>query len=571
MHDLDLALILALEGKHDAAMNISDNLEKKGFGNIPRVSYSQTDDDIWLRHSFNRGWHFLRLGKLNEGMKLLESGRYLNTYGGPQLSSIKPIWNPELHATENKKIVLCLEGGYGDEIIFARFATQLKNKGFDKVYVVTVDELKPIFSRIEGCDGVFNRLEIKDIDYDYWMPGFSSAWVCGFDYNTLPSNRYLTPHADSKLVWSKLLKTDKKYKVGIRWAGNPKFEHQQFRTFPSSFMTQMAAAFPNVQFYSFQRDENLVDLPDSIIDLQHMLISWEDTAAALDEMDLVISSCTSIAHMSAALGKDTFVVIPVLPYYIWAYGTPSNPGEKGISTSPWYKSVTLFRQQYKGKWNDPFQDLYNAIECKFGIERECELLNHDEEIKRLNMGCGFKKLDGFINADRSSICSPDVIVDFSKHYWDEFKDNEFNHIVAKDILEHLPGDFCQVIKEMYRISKNGAIWEIQFPHHRCDHAYDDPTHVRVLTQKTFKMFDRVEIQRMHKDGMSESRLAFEHGVDIQVCEVQYDFIDYWTKKVQNKEMTVEELYEALSFYNNVATSVKLLIQVHKPVRVQTLE
>jgi hypothetical protein len=68
----------------------------------------------------------------------------------------------------------------------------------------------------------------------------------------------------------------------------------------------------------------------------------------MDAMDLVITSCTSIAHAAAALGKPTWVIVPILPYYIWAL-----PGNK----SPWYDSVTLFRQEVYKEWQQTFAKL----------------------------------------------------------------------------------------------------------------------------------------------------------------------------------------------------------------------
>jgi hypothetical protein len=70
-------------------------------------------------------------------------------------------------------------------------------------------------------------------------------------------------------------------------------------------------------------------------------------------MDLVITSCTSVAHMSAALGVETWVVVPILPYYMW-----SVPGEK----SAWYDSVTLFRQEKYGDWTAPFAKISKRLE-----------------------------------------------------------------------------------------------------------------------------------------------------------------------------------------------------------------
>lgn len=572
MHKIDESLMLALEGNHQKAWEISQELEAMGPDGIIDPSGKPGNPDTWMRHSFNRGWHLLQKGDFQKGMQLLENGRHLNTYGSPPLKTSAPMWNPYTDTdVKGKGIILSLEGGYGDEIIYARFATKLKNEiGFERVYIAADPSIAALFSRIEGVDKVIWRNQTDTVPHDFWIPGFSSGWLTGTTYETLSGKPYLTPNPLSVEIWKTFTKTDKKFKVGIRWAGNPKFEHQQFRTFPTEFLFQLEKAFPDIQFYSFQRDHNTENVPEGINDLQHFLLGWEDTAAAISEMDLMISSCTSVAHLSAALGKETYIMVPVLPYHVWAYGCGDNPGEKGLATSPWYDSVTLFRQLYKNKWNEPFQDLYDAIEKKFGLTRQTELRNCDEDIKRLNMGCGYLKYPGFINADISTQCKPDVLVDFSKPKWDEFKDNEFNHIVAKDILEHIPGDFCNIIKEMYRISKNGAIWELQFPHHRCDLAVNDPTHLRLLTSETFKLFDRKSLKHLHENGRSESMLGFEHGVDIQVCEVKYEFIDLWKKKVASGEITVDQLYDNLNFLNNVAESVKMLVQVHKPVRIDNL-
>lgn len=572
MHKIDEELFLSLEGNHEKAWQISEELEKLGPDKIPDTRGELGNPDIWMRHCFNRGWHVLQRGDFQTGMQLLENGRFLRTYGNGPLKTDKPIWNPKENDPNGKGLIISLEGGFGDEIIYARFVPYFKKLGFSKVYLAAAPELVTVFSRIEGCDGVILRDAAHTVNHDYWIPGFSSGWLSGTTFETLSGKPYLT--ADTTFVekWKERLNTNKKLKVGIRWAGNPQFEHQQFRTFPVEFLFQMQQAFPDVQFYSFQRDWNTSEkLPYGIIDLQEELLSWEDTAAAITQMDLMISSCTSVAHMSAALGKDTFVIIPILPYHVWSYGCGNNPGDTGTPTSPWYDSVTLFRQIYKNKWNHPFQDLYNAFKNKLKLTQQSELKDCDPEMKKLNMGCGFLKLDGYVNADISSLSNPDIIADFSKEHWDQFQDNEFTHIVAKDILEHIKGDFCNVIKEMYRISKNGAVWEIQFPHHRCDTAVDDPTHVRLLTQNTFKLFDRIVLQKIFKGGRAESMLAFEHGVDIEVCDVKYDFVQYWSEKLERKEITKEQLYEMLNFNNNVAESVKLLIQVHKPVRIDKLE
>jgi ADP-heptose:LPS heptosyltransferase len=79
----------------------------------------------------------------------------------------------------------------------------------------------------------------------------------------------------------------------------------------------------------------------------------EDTAACIENLDLVITSCTSIAHLSAAMGKPTWVIVPVLPYHVWAYGDQH---------SPWYQDTTkVFRQKTFGKWDHPFDRIEQEL------------------------------------------------------------------------------------------------------------------------------------------------------------------------------------------------------------------
>lgn len=553
-----------LEGRFEEAWEISEELQAIGEDRVEDVN-GLKNPDMWVRHSFNRGWFMLQKGLYQEGSQLLENGRYLNVYGGGYLKTAAPLWNPKEHKPKGKSIILSLEGGFGDEIIHARFATQFKEKGFKHVYIASSPELVSVFSRVDGVDKVIHRDQAHTVSHDYWIPGFSAGWVLDNTFDTVDKGNYLSVKTESAIIWDSIIKSDK-IKVGIRWAGNPKFEHQQFRLFPSKFLTSLNR-YKELELYSFQRDNNIVELPDDIIDLQHLMISWEDTLAALDKMDLVITSCTSIAHAAAALGKPTWVVVPILPYHTWAWDAPKS------TVSPYYSSVTLYRQKKPKEWKDTFNQLYQDLETRFNLEKtEIPIVNNDTKIK-LNLGSGFHKLDGFVNIDNEDITNPDIKHDLMSFPW-PFEDSSVDHIVAKDILEHVgttPADFINVLKEMYRVSADGAAWEVQFPHHRCDNAYDDPTHVRRLTQTTFKLFDQKRAKEMQETAQAESPLALIHDIDIEVCDVKHEWVSYWSEKVRNKEMTEDELYEALNTRSNVAHSVILLIQVYKPGRARIVE
>jgi len=559
MHEIDEMLKLQLEGRHEEARVLSDKLEAIGPEKILDPNGKNTQD-IWMRHCFNRGWFLIQDGDYQQGCQYLENGRFLSVYGSPPLRTDAPIFNPEQHTIVGKNIIISLEGGYGDEIIHSRFATSFKNAGANKVYLAAAPELVSVFERIEGVDGVILRNAVHTVQHDYWVPGFSAGWVAGHTFENFPSKPYLTARADSVEVWKSMINSDK-VKVGIRWAGNPKFEHQQFRRFPENFIPNLAK-YPELQLYSLQKDHNLVQLPEGVTDLQHFLISWEDTMAAIANLDIIITSCTSIAHIAAGMGKETWVLVPVLPYHTWTYGSPENRG------SPYYDNVRLFRQTTKSKWNDTFQSLYKELEEKFNLQH-IEQPDEDRVTKRLNMGCGLKKIEGFVNADISPNVKPDQIVDFNKFPW-PFADNEFDHIVAKDILEHLgdtSADFIKAIKEMYRISHNGAIWEVQSPHWRCDTALDDPDHKRLITMGMFNLFNkRMLLEKLQKD-QSDSALAFEHDIDIEICDMQFDYTEPWQEKLRKREISQDELNYALNHFNNVALSAKYLIQVHKPGRI----
>jgi hypothetical protein len=340
MHLIDQQLNLMIRGRFDDAWKISEQLEK------------ETPDDP--RAIFNRGWHLIHRGDFQNGFKCLEYGRLLDVYGNGRINTTKPIWDQS--DLNGKTVLINLEAGCGDNIIYARFATEVWKRG-GKCILCCDKSLHSLFMRIPGVNSCITTDQIPSTDHDFWIPGFSCSWLFGHDKDTIPNKPYIFPMDNSVDIWEKLLNTDKKYKVGIRWSGNPQFEHQQFRIFPPKKLINLHKDFDNIQFYSLQVHSDLIDLPDGVVDLRHLLISWEDTASCIDNLDLVITSCTSIAHLASAMGKQTWVIVPILPYHIWAYGEHH---------SPWYQKTTkIFRQEVFGDWEDPFDSIKKELKEKF--------------------------------------------------------------------------------------------------------------------------------------------------------------------------------------------------------------
>ena len=169
--------------------------------------------------------------------------------------------------------------------------------------------------------------------HDFWVPGMSAAIPLGLEYEDIDGAPYIF-HAPRR--------EDNRFRVGLRWRGNSKIETDAQRLFPSHLMFD-AVSTMEADFVCLQRDEGVEDRPSWVTPVP--LGDWTQTAQAISDCDLVISSCTSVAHLSAAMGVPTLVVVPILPYWIWAL-----PGFR----SPWYDCVTLFRQETYGEWEAPF-------------------------------------------------------------------------------------------------------------------------------------------------------------------------------------------------------------------------
>ncbi len=328
---VDIALEASIQGYPDIAEDLL------------RARLIEQPDD--LRVLFNLGWHDLRHGKFHDGMYGLSVGRMLNVFGSPALPGGK-LWCGE--DLKGKTLFFRCEGGLGDEIINIRFAKAFEEKGA-KVIVGCNGGLAPWFAK-NGHIAVAHEAT-EHTFYDYWVPAMSAPYMLNYEYEDLSGKPYLDAPKRN------LYERPGTLKVGIRWSGNPQFEHEQHRRFDPKPLLDLHT-IPGITLYSLQRDGDTVPfLPFG--DLQDHMQTWENTASIVKSLDLVITSCTSVAHCAAAMGVETWVVVPALPYYVWAL-----PGDK----SPWYDSVCLFRQKRYGDWSEPMENIRAALEDRVGLK-----------------------------------------------------------------------------------------------------------------------------------------------------------------------------------------------------------
>jgi hypothetical protein len=283
------------------------------------------------RAAYNRGWYELRDGNIEEGYKLLHRGRKVGVFGNSQPNSPQPEWN----GSSGHTILLQLEGGLGDQLHQLRYTRNLRLNGYSPI-VSCSGELVPFIASTELADAVVQHGAEYGVFHDYWMSGMSSPMYLGLNRRSIRGDAYI--NTDFNVPGKKL-------RVGLRWSGNKQFEAQHHKLFPAQLFFD-AVKRDDVEFISLQRDADLEFKPSWVQDVP--LETWNDTHKAVSSCDLVISSCTSVSHLSAAMGIPTWVVIPIMGYYLYA-----EPGNK----TPYYNSMRLFRQQKYGDWTHPFEEI----------------------------------------------------------------------------------------------------------------------------------------------------------------------------------------------------------------------
>jgi hypothetical protein len=297
-----------------------------------RIAQKLEKEEPWNnRAAFNRGWYLMQRGKLLEGEKLLFRGRDEGVFGNEPPRSPMPMWDGKSKGT----VLLNMEGGLGDQIHGVRYARDIA-KIAGEVIVACSGSLATLFRDVEGVVAVCQSDAVYGVVHDYWAPSMSTIPLLGYEYKDISGKPYINKPS---------VEPHKGLRIGLRWQGNPQFEHEQHRIFPP---TKLFDALEDVdaEFISLQRDEGSQFKPYWVNEVP--LGHWEQTRAAVASCDLVITSCTSVAHLCGAMGIPTWIIVPVLPYYLWA--PPGN-------TTVWYDSVKLYRQEIFGEWSAPFDQI----------------------------------------------------------------------------------------------------------------------------------------------------------------------------------------------------------------------
>jgi len=260
-----------------------------------------------------------------------------------------PLWDGS--PLEGLTILLHAEQGKGDTIQFARYAAMIQERG-GRVIVSAEPSMLPLLRMARGVDQLVSRDDSPPL-HDVQAALLSLPACFGTTLESVPADvPYLAPSADLCERWKDELKDIGGFKVGIAWQGNPQYPGDKSRSIPLSQFAPLAA-LDGVTLFSLQQGfgvEQIESLAGEFLVLElggrgNEKLDFPNTAALACQLDLVVTSDTSIAHLAGALAVPVWVALPLVAD--WRYLLDRED-------SPWYPSMRLFRQTTRGDWSTVF-------------------------------------------------------------------------------------------------------------------------------------------------------------------------------------------------------------------------
>jgi len=351
---------------YNAYSNVGTSYKNLGFTTKAINSYKKAIElkpDFENAH-FDLATIYLSKGDFKKGWKEYE-WRFRKEEMRGHIFNNKDIFSQPMFTgkedVSGKTILLHSEQGFGDSIQLIRFLPQFKEKFDCKIAVKCRDELKELFKHIKEIDILTNRSESTP-EFDYHLSIMSMPYV--LDIASTKELIVKTPYLSvpNKNIFG-IKKEKGKINVGICWSASVTSESYEERVLElESFLPFINN--DKINLYSLQlgpdkEDIKKLELEDKIIDITDRLIDFSKTADLVQNLDLVVSSDTSIVHLCGALNIPTLVMVPKIPDWRW-----QTKGE----TSDWYKSVKIFRQKQNRNWKPVFQSLFAKMNKEYKLK-----------------------------------------------------------------------------------------------------------------------------------------------------------------------------------------------------------
>ena len=336
---------ITLEPKH--AMAYSNRGVSLKYLHRMQESLASSDAAIAIAPTFadaywNRALTLLMQGELGAGFRDYQWRWETAKYKKVRRSFSKPMWLGDSQI-KNKTLLIHAEQGFGDTIQFARYVQLVTQAGGHVIY----EAEKPIFDLFKSLKGIGALIRQGDPlpEFDYFCPVMSLPLAFKTELATVPAGgRYLAADAGKISYWASVLGPKTKPRIGLVWSGSA--THQDDHNRSLKLQVLLDALPQGYQFVSLQKEARSWDLPlvEDATMLQHFgerLTSFSDTAALCELMDLIISVDTSVAHLSGALGRPTWVLLPFVPDWRWMLNRQD---------SPWYPTMRIYRQTAQREW-----------------------------------------------------------------------------------------------------------------------------------------------------------------------------------------------------------------------------
>ena len=305
-----------------------------------------------------KGLALLVQGRLAEGFKEYEWRWGCHLFKSSRVHLGLPRWQGEPLA--GRTLLVHAEQGLGDTLQFARYVPQLRQIAGDSGRIIfecpaaAISILQPL--------GGFDEIRPTSQEHagiDVQIPLLSLPTLFGTDIDNVPAPiPYLHANPARITLWQEKLTASgtADIRIGIAWAGNKEHANDRNRSTQLEAFAPLAA-IPGVQLISLQKGqgEDEARHPPSGISIQpwgETLEDYQDTAALIEALDLVICVDTSVAHLAGALGKPVWALLAHSPDWRWMMER---------SDSPWYPSMRLFRQKNAGDWAGVMAEVCQAL------------------------------------------------------------------------------------------------------------------------------------------------------------------------------------------------------------------
>ena len=316
---------------------------------------SNLSQDLLLAGYYRDGWMTYE--------HRLSDPKYDNEYFEKRFG---PAWKGAKDKRECKHLILVAEQGFGDTLQFLRLAIQLQGEGIE-ITLFCQMELKELIRKQSELKNITSEIKETGIDKNVlWCPLMSLPHRLGIDGSNIPLEKgYISIDESLKTQWRKRLNRKKGHRlIALHWQGNSKHEKKIYsigRSFAFRELMKLKQ-LDNTEFVAIQKGEALNDIKANRElkfvqgqDIVSKTMSFRDTSAILANCDLLISSDSGVVHLAGSMGVRCFVALRWVPEWRW--------GLEGTST-PWYESVKLYRQQANGEWNTVFEEITKELSNK---------------------------------------------------------------------------------------------------------------------------------------------------------------------------------------------------------------